>query len=110
MSKTHWKSLAGKEYLGHWDLDGDTVVTITKIEQRPIKGTGGKQEDCLVAILKDQKPMIINATNARTISKLYKSEFIEDWAGKMLTLYSTQVRFGSDMVGAIRVRTRIPQK
>jgi hypothetical protein len=32
------------------------------------------------------KPMILNRTNAKTISKLLGSSYVEDWSGKRVTL------------------------
>lgn len=109
MTKTHWKKLTDTNYIGHWDLDGDLTVKITKVEKKQIQSQDGTKEWCLVAHLDGHKPMILNKTNAKTIEKIFKSGFIEDWTGKQIILYRTRVKSFGDMVDALRIRTRLPQ-
>ena len=33
------------------------------------------------------KPMIVNSTNAKTIEKLYKTPYIEEWKGRKIQLF-----------------------
>lgn len=109
--KTHWKKLVNIDYIGAYSLNGqDLTVEITKVEVRRVKGEGGKEEDCTVASLKGQKPFIINRTNAKTISKIYGSPFIEDWVGKMITLYPTTTKVAGDTVECLRIRPIAPKE
>lgn len=108
--KTHWKQLVNLDYLGAYSLNGqDLSVEITKVEVRRVKGEGGKEEDCTVAELKGQKPMIINRTNAKSITKLYGSPFIEDWVGKVITLFPTTTKVAGDIVECVRIRPVVPK-
>ena len=76
MSKTHWKQLINTDYLGAYALkDGeDMVLTIKSVGQEVVTGIGGKKETCTVAHFTENgiKPMILNRTNMKTITKLYK--------------------------------------
>jgi len=109
-SKTHWKKLENPDYLGAYSLpDGkDMTVTITDVKREMITGTGGKQEECTVAHLKGNKPMILNRTNMKTIQKIYNTPYIEDWAGKSITLYVAKIKaFGEDNVECLRIRKTV---
>lgn len=109
--KTHWKKLTNPDYLGAYSIeDGkDLNVTISKVVREMITGTGGKKEECTVAHLVNNKPMILNNTNCKQISKLAASSFIEDWAGLTITVYVAKIRaFGEDGVECLRVRKNLP--
>ncbi|NDV68560.1 hypothetical protein [Dysgonomonas sp. 25] len=109
--KTHWKRLVNLDYIGAYSLDGqDLTVEITKVEVRRVKGEGGKEEDCTVAELRGQKPFIINRTNAKTITKIYGSPYIEDWVGKKITLYPTTTKVAGEVVECLRVRPVMPKE
>lgn len=105
MSKTHWKRLINPDYIGAYSLDEgkDLTVQITQVRRDIVVGTGGKKEECTIAYLKDQKPLILNNTNSKTISKLY-GPYIEDWAGKSVTLFATTTKLAGDTVECLRIR------
>jgi len=111
--KTHWKKLVNTEYIGAYTLMEtgkavDMTVTIKSVGRAMVKGDGGKSEECTVAQLVGHKPFIINRTNAKTITKIYGSPFIEDWAGKKITLFVAQVKVAGDTVEALRIRPEAP--
>ncbi len=105
-TKTHWKKLTNPDYLGSWDLDGmsELQVEITSVAQKMVKGMDGKEEQCIVASLKGHKPMILNATNCKTLSKIFDSPHIEDWRGKKAILVVEQVRAFGEIWDALRVK------
>ncbi len=106
-TQTHWKKLENPDYIGAYSLEQgkDLVVIINKVVRELITGTGGKKEECTVAYLAGQKPLIVNRTNAKTISKVVGSPYIEDWAGKSIKLFVASIRaFGEDNVECLRVR------
>lgn len=112
-SKTHWKKLSNPDYIGAYTImDGeankDLIVTITDVKREMITGADGKKEDCTVCYLKGQKPMILNATNQKAMTKLFGSPFIEDWKGKAMTLYVAKVKAFGETVDALRVRATPP--
>lgn len=105
-SKTHWKSLTNPDYIGaYWLPEGeDVTVVIDFVVREIITGTGGKKEECTVAHLKGGvKPFILNATNSKSIAKLY-GPYIEDWAGKPITLFASTARLAGDTVECLRIR------
>lgn len=111
--KTHYKTLMHPDYIGAYALmQGDKnielVVTITNVKREMITGADGKKEECTIAYLKDQKPMILNATNQKNITKALSSPFIEDWANKAITLYVAKVKAFGDTIDALRVKTDAP--
>lgn len=87
MEKTHWKKLENPDYLGAYALqpDQDLIVQIKSIAQENVYNpNNNKEEVCTVAhfVGENIKPMILNVTNCKTISKIYGTPYIEDWAGK----------------------------
>jgi len=110
MSKTHWKKLVNPEYLGVYSLDEgkDMIVTIKAVSRQMVKGADGKDQECTVATLDGQKPLIVNRTNAKTIAKVAGSPYIEDWQGVSITVYPLKVKAFGDVVEALRVRAQKP--
>lgn len=115
--KTHWRKQDNPNYLGAYSLlDGenkDLTVTIEKIVTEEVKNERGS-ESCRVAYLKGQKPMILNTTNSRTIEKIYGTPYIEDWAGKSITLYVAKIKAFGDEIECLRIRnikvqTKLPE-
>jgi hypothetical protein len=97
------------KYLKAGDLpeEGSQVVTIEKIGLEEI---GKDKETKIVLYFEELQPALIcNKTNARTIARLMGSEDLDDWVGKTIRLYRTEVDFQGDMVEAIRVRSK-PEK
>jgi hypothetical protein len=107
-TKTHWKRLVNPDYIGAYALnpDEDLTVTIDYVQREQITGTGGKKEECTVAHLVGHKPLILNATNSKSINKLY-GPYIEDWAGKQITLYASMTKLAGDMVECLRIRPNV---
>lgn len=111
-TKTHWKLLMNPDYIGaYWLPPGeDVTVTIDFVQREVITGTGGKKEECSVAHLKNGvKPFILNATNSKTIAKLY-GPYIEDWAGKKITLYASTAKLAGDTVECLRIRPKVAER
>lgn len=111
MSKTHWKKLINPDYIGAYALpDGeDLTVTIDYVQRETVTGAGGKKEECTVAHLVGHKPLILNVTNSKSIHKLYGA-FIEDWAGKKITLYASTTKLAGEIVECLRVRPHVAEK
>lgn len=110
---THYKKLMNPDYLGAYALDPgkDLVVTIRSVANEMIIGADGKKEECIVARFheRDIKPMILNATNCKTITKLAGSPFIENWQGMKIQLFVEKVKAFGDVVEALRVRPFKPK-
>ena len=112
MSETHYKKLINPDYLGAYSLEPgqDMILTIKSVGKEVITGTGGKQEECIVCRwVEDQKPMILNVTNCKTISKMLKTPYVEKWAGHKVQIYATTTKFGGDTVECLRIRKDPPE-
>lgn len=108
---THYKSLMNTNYLGAYSLEEnqDIILTIRTVRKEAIVGPDGKKEDCIVCYwTENEKPMILNSTNCKTITKLAGSPYIEKWAGLKIQIGSERVRAFGDVVDALRVRSHKP--
>lgn len=115
--KTHYKKLRNPNFLGSYELmtggePKDLIVEIVSASKEHVQN-GDKKEEAMVLKLKNQKPMIVNSTNAKAIEKALGSPYIEDWAGKLITLCVKKIRAFGESVDALRVNpvaTSQPQK
>lgn len=106
--KTHWKALVNPDYIGAYALPNgdDLTVTIKSVAREVVTMAGGKKEECTVVQLVNNKPFIINATNSKSIHRLYGA-YIEDWAGKQITLHASTTKFGGELVECLRIRPEV---
>jgi hypothetical protein len=107
MEQTHWKKLKNNNYIGAYILEPnkDIILTIKNIKKEIITGEDGKKEDgTTVYFAENVKPMILNSTNAKIITKLYDSPYIEDWKDKKIQLYSKKIKAFGEFLEALRVR------
>jgi hypothetical protein len=115
MNKTHFKKLRNPSYVGSWDLADpqgnfvDKTVTITEVTKDMVFDGKGGQEECVVVKFKEVKPMVCNSTNLRAISKYLNSPYIEDWAGKKVTLTVQKVKAFGEVHDALRVKKAVEQ-
>ncbi len=109
---THWKKLTNPDYLGAYSIeDGrDLVLTIKSVGVEQVIGTDGKKEDCVVCHwAENAKPMILNSTNMKMITKILGTPFIEQWAGHKIQIGVERVKAFGDVVDALRVRKQLPK-
>ena len=111
--KTHWKKLENPDYLGAYAMQPgqDLTLQIKSVGLEDVyNANSNKKEQCTVAHFYDNnvKPMILNVTNCKTISKIYDTPYIEDWVGKYITVYIAKVKAFGETVEALRIRPRVP--
>lgn len=114
MDKTHWRKLRNPLYIGSYELmtggePRDMVVEIVSASKELVQN-GDKKEDCMVLKLKNQKPLIVNATNAKAIASATGSVYVEDWSGKRITLYVVKIKAFGEWHDALRVRKEAPKE
>lgn len=111
MTKTHYKRLMNPDFIGAYSLNEgeDLTVVIAGVAREIITGSGGKKEECTVAQLKGNKPFILNSTNQKSIAKLY-GPYIEDWAGKPITLFASTTKLAGDTVECLRIRPTVAKR
>lgn len=112
---THWKSLMDCDFLGVYSFeDGkDKLVTIQKVTREVVTGAGGRKEECPIIYFNESniKPLIMNSTNAKTISKILGTPDTEKWIGGQIQIYPDfTVKFGGEVTGGVRVRPFLPKK
>jgi hypothetical protein len=95
------------DYLGAWDLPGDTVVTIEKVvPSEEIIGADGKKESKPILYFKNaKKKMVLNKTNAKSISKALGHD-TDGWEGRKITLYPDTCKAFGEVVECVRVRDK----
>lgn len=110
--KTHWRQLINPDYIGAYSLPNgnDLTVKIIEVKKQMVTGMGGRKEECTVATLENNKPIILNATNSRMIQNLYDTPYIEDWKGKEITLYAAKTKLRGEDVECLRIRPKIKIK
>ena len=107
----HWKNLMERPYIGAYSLapGEERVLTIKEVKKEKVVTSGGKSEICPVAYFAENSlPMVLNATNCKTIAKLYGSDNVYDWANKKIQLFATSTQFGRDTVPCLRIRPFAP--
>lgn len=111
--KTHWKKLDNPDFIGAWAFQPDEkkIVTIKVCRVETIVGSDGKKEQLKVVHFQEsEKPLICKTTNAKAISKVAKSDFIEDWVGCKIELFVQHgVKAFGDIVDAVRVTPKAPR-
>lgn len=111
------------EYLGAEDIEPGTepVLTIKAIYNAMITLARGKerhdvivfQEESVPGSINTVRPLVVNATNRKTLRKIYRNVTAENLEGKLVKLYiEHNVRDPStgDKVDGIRIRSEVPTK
>lgn len=108
------------EYLGAEDIEPgvEPVLTIQAIYNGMVTLQRGKENKDVIVFaeetvpgIKNVRPLIVNATNRKTLRKIYKSVTAEALQGKKIQLYiDHNVRDPSsgDKIDGIRIKPRIP--
>jgi hypothetical protein len=106
--KISWKTMKKSPYLTSAAFGGKDriVLTIAKATQGMTEGLAENTPHNIIHFVEQgYKPMLVNSTNAKTISFLAGSEYIEDWAGTVIELYTIDgvKAFGAIHDGVLRV-------
>lgn len=116
--KTHYRKAFDSPYLSSADIVEPTVLTVhhVTLEKDRTKKT---QDQFNTAHFTERelrpgeklKPMILNATNSKTMRGLTNSAFIDDWQNVRITVYvDHNVRFGKESVEGLRISPFAPEK
>lgn len=82
------------------------IVTIDRVEMEEV---GQEQQQKPVLYFKGIEPgLVLNKTNAATLAKLLGDE-TDEWDGKKVGLFTTEVDYAGQQVLAIRVRLKLPK-
>lgn len=112
--------LRDSDYLGAEDLDDniEPVLTIQHIYNAMVTLQRGKERKDVITFVEESvpgikvvRPLIVNATNRKTLRKIYRAVTAENLEGKRIQLYlEHNVRDPStgDKVDGIRIRPKVP--
>lgn len=110
--KTHWRKFHNPDYIGAYAFQPGEhkVLTIKSAGMEKVTGQNGKKEECLVIHFNEnEKPMICNVTNSKSIEKVNGSGYIDDWPGTIIELYVAEVQAFGDTVEAVRIKPDAPK-
>src|SRR5215470_17533219 len=100
------------KYLKADDLeDGDLVVTISDAQFEEFTDPKTKRPDNKPVLYfqgNEAKPLVLNKTNYKTISQLLGSDDTDNWTGRKISLYATEVESFGEVTLGIRVRLKAP--
>jgi hypothetical protein len=116
--KTHYRKAFDSPYLSSADLvDAMTfTISIVRLEMDHTKKTKDSFNTAYfvekeIRPGEKMKPMILNASNSKTMKNLTGSSFIEDWINVPVTIYvDHNVRFGKEVVEGLRISPNKPEK
>ena len=104
-NKTHWRKLAGKEFLVGEMLDGkDTTLTIKSVAIEELQNKQGKEKRPVVSFEKTDLKLVLNVTNMKSISKALDTPFIEEWTGRQVTLTPVKGMFFGEQQTVVRIK------
>jgi hypothetical protein len=115
--KTHYRKAFNSPYLSSGDIVGPTILTVAKCELSLDKTKRTRDSFNTITFKEKEirqgellKPMILNATNSRTMKDLTGSAFIDDWAGVPITVYvDDNVRMMGETVEGLRISKEKPR-
>ena len=116
-NKTHYRKAFNSPYLSSADIVEPVVLTIKQVmlagdQTKKTKDMFNTAHFVEAEIRQGEKlkPMILNATNSRTMKDLTGSAFIDDWAGCKVTIYvDNHVRMMGETVDGLRISPVPPQ-
>ena len=116
--KTHYRKAFDSPYLSSADIVEPTILTVkcVRLEKDRTKKTPDEFNtahfvEAEIRRGEKLKPMILNATNSKTMRGLTGSPFLDDWNGVQITVYvDHNVRFAKDTVDGLRISPHAPEK
>lgn len=107
-----FRKFMDKSFLGSWDVPetGDLILTIDHAERNEVKNDRGSEKKLVLHWReRDYKPMILNTTNAKAISKAYGTTKVDDWEGKPIAIYKATISAFGSTTECLRVREYPPK-
>jgi len=108
--KTHIDKLRNPNYLGGWDLQdengktNDIIVTIKEVKSEFVFNQKAQMEEPVLTVFFNEcKPIILNATNRKTLKKVTDTSYIEEMAGKCIQLTTKRIKAFGEFHDAIRI-------
>lgn len=116
--KTHYRKAFDSPYLSSADIVEATVLTVRQVKLEPDKTKKTKELFNTAYFVEKEirqgeklKPMILNATNSKTMKSLTGSAFIDDWNNVSVTVYvDHNVKFGKEVMEGLRISPMAPAR
>lgn len=116
--KTHFRKAFDSPYLSSADIVEPVVLTVSHVTLEPDRTKKTKDVFNTAHFVEREirhgeklKPMILNASNSKTMRGLTGSAFIDDWNNVRITVYvDSNVRFGKETVEGLRISPHVPEK
>jgi hypothetical protein len=113
-NKTHYRKAFDSPYLSSADIVEPTTLTVAYVRLEPDQTKKTKDLFNTAHFVEKElrpgeklKPMILNATNSKTMKALTGSAFIDDWNDVRVMVYvDPSVRFGKESVEGLRISTK----
>lgn len=110
-NKTHYRKVFKSDHLGVADLEDfleegkNLIFTIKYVRQEQGAKVAGRKIDANIAYFNEPiKPLVLNATNSKTMRQLTGSCFVEDWQNVTVGLYiDTKAQLKGQTVGGVRI-------
>jgi hypothetical protein len=88
--------------------DADLILTIASVSVEEVGSEENQESKPVVYFKENEKGLVLNKTNAETIANLYTPE-TENWQGKRIALFATEVSYGGKQTLGIRIRLKPPK-
>jgi hypothetical protein len=116
--KTHYRKAFDSPYLSSADIVEPTVLTVHRVALELDRTKKTKDRFNTAYFVEKEirageplKPMILNASNSKTMKALTNSAFIDDWRDVRITVYvDHNVKFGKETVEGLRISPHAPEK
>lgn len=117
-TKTHYRKAFDSPYLSSADIVEPTVLTIARVSLEADRTKKTKDVFNTAHFVERElrpgeklKPMILNASNSKTLKGIVNSPFIDDWQNIRITIYvDHNVRFGKETVEGLRISPHQPER
>jgi hypothetical protein len=115
--KTHYRKAFDSPYLSSADLVEPITLTVAYVRLESDRTKKTKDKFNTAHFVEKEirpgeplKPMILNATNSKTMKGLTGSAFIDDWNDVKITVYvDHNVKFGKENVEGLRISPMPPK-
>ncbi len=117
-TKTHYRKAFDSPYLSSADIVEPTVLTVSYVTLEPDHTKKTKDVFNTAHFVEKElrvgeklKPMILNASNSKTMRGITNSPFLDDWQNVRITIYvDPNVRFGKETVEGLRISPHVPER
>ena len=89
-------------YLGKEDIDGESIVTIVDVTAEEMPGSTRRK--LVIQFAEHEKRLILNSTNIKILSKLFRSTNTAHWRGPVTLYVDEDVEYAGRTVGGLRVK------